>query len=260
MTARTKQIIGAVATIIVLVGVIFVGWSLSAPKSTVTPPTIQLSPQQRSQGLYQEGMADIAAGETTRAINALSSAIEIDPTNSAAKTALQQVTNPQSSSGSDGSGAKTPPATPPKTTPATTAADPFANAKVADLATLLPKAYPGFGLGTPATAAGDAEVAGSPSGGGPISHAQWAVYDRGSAADAATFVNKVSKTLYNKNVAVVTVNGAPAHYGTDGVRYATVSFARGRYVFEVVLTVPMSSLKSAQAAAVQAASSFADKP
>ena len=257
MTKRTKQIVGAAATIVVLVGVILVGWAISSPKGTVTPPVIQLSPKQRSQNLYEEGMADIRARETTRAIDALTSAVAIDPNNSQARTALATLTQPQSPASGGGGSAPTPPV---RTVPATTVADPFANKKVNDLATLLPKAYPGFSLGVPAVAASDAELAGSPLSGGAITHVQWAVYDRGTLAGAAAFITDTSKALYNRNVATVSVNGATGHFGTDGSRFATVSYTRGRYVFEVVLTVPPSSLASAKAAAVEAAAAFASKP
>jgi uncharacterized protein (DUF2252 family) len=107
----------------------------------------------------------------------------------------------------------------------------------------------------------DAQVSGEPSTRGV--RVIWAVHDRGSAATAAKFISAVSKKSYPKNAQTVSIDGATAYLGTDGGRYATAAYVRGRYVFEVIVSLQEAS-SSAVAQAVpiarDAAVAFPDTP
>ena len=124
---------------------------------------------------------------------------------------------------------------------------------------LLPTAFSGFTFGTPTADKSSGVVVASPSSGGGISHVQWSVYDRTNASGAAKFITKVSKSLYGRNGSSVKLDGVKGYFGTDGQRLAAVSFARGRYVFEVVLTSSTGSPLTLKAKALQAAATFPSK-
>jgi hypothetical protein len=69
----------------------------------------------------------------------------------------------------------------------------------------------------------------------------------------------VSKGSFPKDGAVVNVRGTTGYFGTDGMRFASVAFRRGRYVFEVIVTSsgPPAGVK---ALAEQAAAAFPASP
>ena len=46
----------------------------------------------------------------------------------------------------------------------------------------------------------------------------------------------VSKKSFDKDGTSVSIDGAPGYFGTDGTRYATCVYVRGRYAFEVLVT------------------------
>ena len=252
MSKRAKQVLGSVATVVVLAGVVFGGWALSAPKHQVAP-TISLSPEQQSDQAYQQGLAAMRSGDTTGAVSAFTTAIKLSSNNSAAKTALAKAKQSQADANKSSGSATTK-----ASTPTSSAVDPFVGKKVS-ITSLVPTGYADFDLGAPTGDSSAMTIVGSRSGaGGGVSHIQWTVYDRGSASSATSFVQKVSKPLFNKNAASVVVHALPASFGTDGVRLAAVFFARGQYVFEVVLTA--TSPSAAKAQAIQAAEAFASHP
>lgn len=259
MNRRTKTIVGAVVGVVALALVIFVGSLLSSPKKSAQPPsTIEVSQGQQSQDAYNQGLSALQSGDTTKAITELSQAVRLDPNNTTAKQKLAEVTAAQSAANSNSNPGSTS-STRPKPAPAPVKpADPFL-APVADLAVLLPKSYAGFAVGTPTTDTASAVLVASPTKGGPVSHVQWSVYDRKTANGASQFISGVSKSLYGKDASSVTVHSVSGHFGTDGTLLASVSFVRGRYVFEVVLTVPGGSPSDAKSAAVSAANAFATK-
>ena len=76
---------------------------------------------------------------------------------------------------------------------------------------------------------------------------------------AQKFLDGVSKGLYSKDPAVVTVRGVTGYFGTDGTRFATVAFRRGRYVFEVIVT-SSGPPADAKALAEKAAAAFPAAP
>ncbi len=93
-----------------------------------------------------------------------------------------------------------------------------------------------------------------------VTQLSWAVHDLKSEAAAKSFVAKTSKKAFPKNPGTVTVHGTKAYFGTDGTRFATVSFSRGRYAFEVLVTVNGVAPKTAKSVASEAAKVFPASP
>lgn len=135
------------------------------------------------------------------------------------------------------------------------------NAPVSDLAILMPSYIEGLVGGSPNRDKTDIVLPYDPLPTGPYAETMLRVlvqvHDRGTAAAAARFRDEVSKVVYPDSAATVTVDGATGYFGTDGVSLATVSYARGRFVFEVVITA-VESPASLKSAAVNIAKSFPD--
>jgi hypothetical protein len=128
---------------------------------------------------------------------------------------------------------------------------------MSDLALALPRAFSGYALGVPSKQGADAVVSATPSASGAAAQRLiWAVHDRGGAAEAKTFVNNVSRKTYGVDGADVKVSGMSAYYGTDGMRFATVVFVRGRYVFEVLGTAASGDPGVVRSTVLTAAEAF----
>lgn len=250
MNAKTKTILSGVITVVVLAAVILGLWAFSSPKKS-TPPTIQLNPAQQSAQLLAQGKKALSQNDTSTAVSLFEKAVEVDPANEGAKQALAAA-EATSSSTTGTTGKKTPA----KSTPASS--DVWL--KKLDTDKLLPTAFPDYSIGSKETVGTDTQVTGTPAKPNPtVTSIVWAIHDQGSASDATKFVTNVSKKLYTKDVSNPSINGVAAHFGTDGQRFATVSFVRGRYVFEVIITSNRSPV-SDKALAVQAAEAFGTTP
>lgn len=129
-----------------------------------------------------------------------------------------------------------------------------------DMTKLLPAAYQGYRLNGTDDGVADVMLSGVPEGGdGAVTNILWLVHDRKTAAKAAKFITTASEVMYPRDVAAVKVNGVPARFATDGKHLATVTYTRGRYVFEVVMTSAQSPVKQ-QAAVLAAATAFGTTP
>jgi hypothetical protein len=105
----------------------------------------------------------------------------------------------------------------------------------------------------------DAQVPADPTRDGPstvVRRALFSVHDRETPADAQAFVNNVTKTAFPENAAQVQVNGVDAYFGTDGARFATISYSRGRFVFEVIITAEDGAPGALVDVVIDAASAF----
>ena len=56
----------------------------------------------------------------------------------------------------------------------------------------------------------------------------------------------------------MSIDGAPGYFGTDGTRYATCVYVRGRYAFEVLVTGNGKDPKELRTLAQEAAKAFQD--
>lgn len=134
---------------------------------------------------------------------------------------------------------------------------PDSSGKIPDIRAALPTAFSGYSVGVPSKQGADAVVSATPSAGGSAAQRLiWAVHDRGSASAAKTFVSKVSRTTYEVDSADVKVRGVSAYYGTDGMRFATVVFVKGQYVFEVLGTAASGDPGVVRSTVLAAAQAF----
>lgn len=250
MSPRTKTVLSTVVTVVILALVIVGLWAFTAPKSShqnVTP-TITLSPAQQSQQAYLDGEKALSQNQTGTAIALFGKAVKLDPTNAAAQQALQDAQSPPPGSSSESTGSSKPTSTTP-------GSDPWL--KRVALSHLLPSTFSDYSVGrVEKGSAFDANVSGSASKPtAKVTSIVWAVHDLETAKLARGFVTSVSKSLYTKDPATVTVNGVPGYFATDGARFATVAYVRGRYAFEVIITA-VSDPAGQRALAEQAAAAF----
>jgi hypothetical protein len=254
MNPRVRLALSTVATVVALALVIFGLWAFTAPKSQPsTPPTIHLSPAQLSAQAYQDGMKALSNEQTGTAAAYFQKALQLDPSNSSAKAALEKTKS--SSSGGSTNTTSTPAK---KSTP--TPAPPNVWTTKLDVKALLPSSVPGYSLGRAEKgSATAANVSATPSdSSSSITTVEWSVFDQGSASKAAAFVKNVSKKLYPQGGSQVQVNDVTGYFGANSGGIGTVEFVRGRYVFEVLMTSrsPLNDKDSA----VQAAEAFPVKP
>lgn len=130
---------------------------------------------------------------------------------------------------------------------------------VADMGALLPASVAGYTSGVVETSTASAILSLQPTKDGPMGKASLVVLtalDKGSAAAAKEYVTSVDRA-YPKDLAAVTIGSASGWFGTDGAHLAAATFARGRFAFEVVATVPRGAPVDLKAVVLQAADSFA---
>lgn len=232
---RTQRVIGFVVAAVVLAIVIAVSAALSVPKQTGSSTVGMVSPSAAADYATAAQQA-LSNGEVAKAKKLALQALAIDPNNKAAKNVIKQIsvktstngsgggTSPGSGGGSPSGGNGTVVAT--TTVPATS-----------DLASFLPTSVAGFSVGAPQISTGDASLVADPSDRSlPLTHADLYVHDRGTAAKAAVFTTNVSKRAYPNNAKHVLIHGQTAYFGTRGKVFATIAFADGQYVFEIIMS------------------------
>jgi len=240
----------------VLVAAIVTGSLFARSKRPPLPKAIQLTTEQQSAADYDQAIETLSKEDTTTAMLLLERAVSLDPNNNRAATKLSEL---KKTTESQKPNPDTPSPSPPTTsTPDPDAPDPFLGA--IDLKRLLPKSLDGFSIGTPQIIDADATVAAEPNvANSVISNVIWAVHDRGSEAKAQEFVDSLSASLYPQDKASVNIKGVTGTFSTDGTRFASVAFRRGRYAFEVTLT-SSGPPGNAKTAAEKAAAAFPTAP
>jgi hypothetical protein len=272
-SSRTRAFLWTLAAVLALALVIFGISALSSPDEDGGASTVA-STAEESDKFYEDARAALESGDTTAAIALLKQAVELDPDNQEARTLLDQLTRLTETSDGDGD---------PVTIIDTdggdgdlgdgNGTDPGGDGliddpdegfldEVGDLATLLPPAVDGYTFGTPLTGEESSVLPLDPIAGlvdSEISRVLVSVYDRETVEGADEFLVTVSKVAYPDDVdEAVVIEGVGAYFGTDGGRLATAVFARGRYVFEVVVTVPEAAPASVKVEAVRVAEAFPD--
>jgi hypothetical protein len=253
-TPSKTTLIRSGITVAVLAAAIVAGSLFAQSRRPPVPATIQLSAAQQSKADYDNAMSALSNEATPTAIALLEHAVATDPSNTAAKAKLAQL---KKSVAAETPSAPTPSATPTKA-PEPSGPDPFLGA--IDLKKLLPATMDGYSLGASQIIAPDATVAGEPDASGSgFTNILWAVHDRGSESAAQQFVDGLSNGLYSKDKAPVNVRGVTGTFGTDGTRFASIVFRRGRYAYEVIVTSSTNPL-DAKALAEKAAAAFPAAP
>lgn len=209
--------------------------------------------------LYEQARQAAESGETTRAVTLLERVLAEDPGHERAASLLRRLKGQVAAAdpagpARPGDTAEDPGGSPPgDTTPRDDSAYLVA---AGDLRSLVPDAITGWRRGTPVVSDTDVAVPFEPVAPGTVSRALYSVHDRGSAEAATAFVDTTSMVVYESDGAQVRVGAVDGYFGTDGNRLATVAFARGRYAFEVVVTVPGGTPVSVKEAAIALAREF----
>ena len=115
-------------------------------------------------------------------------------------------------------------------------------------------------FGAPVALEGEASISASSSKRTGPTRVLWAIHDVGEERSAKKFINDTSRRLYGSDSRDVQIDGADAYFGTDGMRFATVVYSRGRYVFEVLVSGTDDAPVQYRDVAVNAAKAFGDEP
>lgn len=84
------------------------------------------------------------------------------------------------------------------------------------------------------------------------------VIDMKTSAGARNFITDTSKSAYKIGGTSVDIDGVAGYFGTNGASLATVSYVRGRYVFEILMTSATGNPIELKDLAVSAAEEFPD--
>jgi len=190
---------------------------------------------------YAAAEAALASGDTTAAATLLAKAADAGNTKARARLA--------EASGGGGSSATTAPAP---------VDDAYAKA-VADLGSLLPTSVPGYTAGVVETTTASAILSLQPTSDGPLGKASLVVLtvlDKRTPAAAKTYVSRFGRA-FGKDLRDVEIGSLDGRFGTDGTHLAAVTFSRGRFAFEVVLTATRGVPRDMRPVTLQAARAFA---
>ncbi|MBE0477195.1 MAG: tetratricopeptide repeat protein [Coriobacteriia bacterium] len=262
---RNKRLLVLAAAAAALAAVILVASSLSSPQGS-GPRSSMSSSESRPGADLRAALDAERAGETTEAIALLRRLLEEDPSHTEARRALARVERtaarrPPADLGPGTGGGGGPDAEPPAGGgPGTDPGDPSAEGydrPREDLGEMLPASVQGYRSTGAESGPADAQVTLEPRLGtevfGKVTVASMVVRDMGSLSGAAAFVAGTGKAYPNglSDVKVGVLNGKS---GTDGRRLVSVSFARGRFAFEVLLTATSGDPVSYKDEAVRLAS------
>jgi cytoskeletal protein RodZ len=130
---------------------------------------------------------------------------------------------------------------------------------VANLASLLPKAVAGYKTGIVEKSKTSVIVPLAPTLAGPAAGkatiAVLTVLDKKTDAAAQAYVDEFQRA-YPKDLSAVTIGTLTGRFGTDGLHLAAVTFSRGRYAFEIVLTATRGAPLDLKSLTLQVAEAF----
>lgn len=255
--------------VVALAVVISVGSAFAYTRGVPQQPD---APAAGASGLYDRALKAYESGDTTSALSYLQELASVDPLNPQAKELRARIfsargdgtsstvprggsgSSPPAASGSSSSGGKSPSSKP------SSAADILYSEATTNVATMLPSAVAGYSrAGLIPADASDVEAPFEPSRtsdmAGKVSIVVLAVHDLETASAASAFVSSAHKA-YPKDVADVSVGGVKGKSGSDGGGHYSVSFARGRYAFEVTLTATGATASESKAETTRIAGLF----
>lgn len=226
--AHRRAALSSFVTVLVLALLITVGSALQArrPAPDESADTSGLSTEARSRSELDEARVALESGEITRAVGLLEAVIAAEPSNSEARKLLEA--------------AKPAPQSPTLDDPDDPAIQPADYLDpVSDLASLLPASVAGYSIDNADIGSEQGALTLTPAPGaaqtGQVRVVLMTVYDFKSPDAAAAFIAGQTKAFPISDRSV-TIGTFPGRFGADAARIAAVSFARGRYAFEVVLT------------------------
>ena len=247
LVPRATRIAIRVGVTGLVLGIVVVGagalLNRQAPVPALTgESTTSVRPVQPGEADYTAGLAALASGETTKATALITKAAAAG--NTSAQSKLAEISR-----------AVEPTATP---APAPAAPDVYLKA-VRDIGSLLPTSVAGYDAGVVETSTASAILSLEPTKSGPLGKARivvLTVLDKRSAAGAKAYVAAFPKA-YGKDLGSATIGSIAGRFGTDGSHLAAVTFSRGRFAFEVVVTVTRGAPRDLRSVTLQAASAFA---
>lgn len=258
---RTELLVGA-GMVLALVAVIFIFSALGSP-GDISGPSDAATPQLEAQQLALDAGQALSSGDTTLAATLAQKALSLDPGNQSAAAVLEQAqsrSDDGSSDADDGGDSGTEGST---QEPGDPAAEPEVDdsafeADIDDLGALLPATFPEFSLGDVSVVDLDAQVSGTAVKlSNPARQITWAVHGFANPSAAKAFIDDTSKQFYGSGGESVKIDGASGYFGTDGTRYATAVYVRGKYVFEVLVSGDVDPAGH-KTVAVAAAKAFSD--
>ena len=249
---RRRALIGFIVTIVVLTGVFLISSALSSPDSANEVDSSR--PVQLAEGdAVQDARKLLESGDTTGALAVLQDRLTVDSSDSDAAALIDEIESTPPKEEPDEATPDDPP--PNETDAATRMLDP-----VEDLSILLPGDVEGFTSGIVVTGPSDVQVNFDPVVGSDtevdIRTALVAVHDLQDHQSALAFVENVSRAGYPADGEVLSLSGVEAYYGTDGAARSTISFAVGRFAFEVVAAAGGADASYARVHMEQIASAF----
>lgn len=255
LSTRTRSIIFGVLAVFALAAVILGVGALTAPKRPdASLPPVEQQPSQTK--LYDDAVAALASGDTTRATTLLRKAAEAG--SEPARKKLEQLSQAdqqgtQSISLTSAAGQQ-----PSRPSGGTDIDAGYTGAR--ELLALLPTTVKGLnGANAEVTGTGALrpfEAARGSAYDGRVSRVVLTVLDEGTISKAQAYVDGLPKA-YPKQVKSVTVGVVPrGKSGNDGQKSASVVFKRGRYVFEVVITTTTGTGADIQPLALEIAKAF----
>jgi hypothetical protein len=255
--SRRRAIIGGAIAVVALAIVITLAVALS-PGRSPEPQGPQQEQISDASLLIGEAESALASGDATRAVTLAKQALDAEPASAQAQDIITRAQRTQQNASAAKPASE--PAPDPAKKPATDEDSSFAG-EVKDMAGLLPARFTGFALGDVAVTESEAQVSATPEDmGAAAAQVVWVVHETKDSKAAERFLVSTSKELYAQDARTVDVDGAKAYFGTDGTRYATATYVRGRYVFEVLIASTEVDPAKNRAVAVKAAQAFADAP
>lgn len=220
-----KAVVSFAVTVAILSLVILVGGALQArTESGESGDAVGLLPKQQEPAELIEARKAIESGEVTRALVELDAYLRKNPNDSEAQKLRDTLKPAPAIDDSDD---------PPNGSP-----DEYLNGKT-DLSALLPAAVPGYTVDNLDKGSEQAALTITPTKGaaqdGAVRVVLMTVYDFGTPAKAAAFVAGQTKA-FPVSDQPLSVGVSDGRLGADASRIAAVSFSRGRFAFEVVLT------------------------
>ena len=207
---------------------------LRSKQPTSQTPAGLSSPTTTSQTLYTQALQAQASGDVTRTVQLAQAALDANPNNAEAKTLLETALR------ADKSPAMAQPSTSTSTAPAVDRDAAFRKKYDEPRVAAARRIQPGFALDIPVQFGRDINDLGQPGARRARRSRRyaWAVHDMKTTAGAKSFVTKTSKKLFPQERG--TARSFTARRGISaptarGLRQ--YAFARGRYAFEVLVTV-----------------------
>lgn len=233
-----RRLIGTAVTVVVLAAVMLAMTALGPVRKPKPSGEGAKLASPATDPLFAQALAALRSGDETRAVDLLERTIAADPGNAEAKAQLKRIRIAKKT----GSNAPKPDPDPsdnddPDPDPPAPAADTWTK-PVAPLASLLPVSAPDYRLGVPEEGEKSVTLYMEPTAkslSGVVSQALVVAYDKDTPAAASAFAAGASK-VFPKNAKVLAVGKASGRFGTDGQTSACVSFSRGRFAFEVIVS------------------------